>query len=58
MATELRGEHPKGLLVALRMLKDGLDTAKVGPLAVFAEHANQVTELGSPRRNANVWAAA
>ena len=50
-ATELRREHPKGLTIVLRVLKDGLDAAEVSPLTVLEEHADQVTELGSPRRN-------
>jgi hypothetical protein len=41
----------KGLTIVLRVLKDGLDAAEVGPLTVLAEHADQVTELGSPRRD-------
>jgi len=51
LATQLRGEHAKGLTIVLRVLKDGLDAAEVGPLTLLAEHADQVTELGSPRRN-------
>ena len=51
LAKEQRGEHAKGLTIVLRMLKDGLDAAEVGPLTVLAEHADQVTELGSPRRD-------
>lgn len=50
-ATELRGEHAKGLTIVLRVLKDGLDATEVGPLTVLAEDADQVTELGSPTRD-------
>ena len=51
LATELRGEHAKGLSIVLGMLEDGLDAAEVGPLTVLADHTDQVIDRGGPIGN-------
>ena len=48
LATKLGGEHAKGSAITLRMLKDRLNTTKIGPLLVLADHTDEVTNLGGP----------
>jgi hypothetical protein len=50
-ATKLGGEHPIGLTIILRVLKDRQNAAEVGPLIVLMDHADHVTDLGSPMGN-------
>ena len=46
LATELRGEHAKGLCVVVGVLEDRPDAAKVGPLLVLTNDANRVIDWG------------
>ena len=51
LATELRGEHAKGLSIVFGMSKHRLDTAEVRPLLAFAHHADQLVDRGGAAGN-------
>ena len=48
LADELRGEHAKGIAVALGMPEDGPGAVEPSPLVLFLDDANKIIDGSSP----------
>ena len=51
LADELRGEHAKGIAIALGMPEEGPGAVEPGPLVLFFDDADEIIEGRSPVGN-------